>query len=153
MKNYLVTLSLVILSIASCSSENIEHKQPTLSNGAYSVIFNENPSLNENEVYSKGFKIGKVLSQKLEKNNLVTVNILIDENYQELMKTNTIFYISEGKLLYDTIEDEGEPIATGSKIRGFNNKTSMFLYKAKKIGKEMYNSSINKAKEIYEKVK
>jgi len=141
MKNFIIVLILLFSNLVSCNTEN--------NDGTYYLTFEEKPYLQKDEVFSKGFKIGNILSQQLEKNNLVTIKIKIDEHYKELIKTNTIFYISEGRLEYDTVGDEGKVITSDSKLFGFNNKTSMYLYKAKKLGKKFYDSSMSKAKEFY----
>jgi len=137
---YTVFLS-IILFFSSCSSNN----------GSYVVIFENNPELTSSKIYSKNFVIGNVLSQKLNSNNLVIVSISIDNEFRSLIKENTVFYINNGIMIYDTIGNDGSIRNSGSKILGFNSKALLYLYITKNKIKNYSKRLIEEAEKLYSK--
>ena len=160
----MITGILFIITFFGCSPDNEEKKVLIYNEDkVFYVIFDDKLDIQTNDIYSNGFKIGEVLSKELDDNNDVVTKISIHNKYKNLMKSNTIFYVSDGVLEYDTVGDEGRLIKEGSKLLGFNGKASMYLYKAKNKGEqlfekakteggEFYDKAKEKAEEIYEKV-
>ena len=145
----LLIISLLVLS--ACSDEKEKVMSVLDGSKTYYVIFEEKPGITGEDVVSKGFKIGKVASQDLGSDNLVVVKISIEGDKHELIKSNTLFYVEEGTLTYDTIGDTGDVLPEGSKILGFPSKNALYWFKTKtKIG-EWSKEAADKANELYEK--
>lgn len=121
----------------------------------YYVIFEDRPVILNEKVFSKGFEIGKIESQKLKQADngsiVIILEISVEKEYENLMKDNVVFYVDNGKLIYDTIGDTGEPLSRKSKILGFKGKTTWYIFKAKNKLKNLSEITVKKAEELYNK--
>jgi len=155
MKSYsVVTGIFIILCFSGCTSDRDNQEQLIHNDDrVFYVVFEDKPDLKENDIYSNGFKIGKVLSQELNDKNKVIVKIAIDGKRSQLIKSNTIFYVSEGLLEYETDVDEGKQIKEGSTLLGFSGKGEMLLHVARLKGGQYIDAAASKGKEIYDAAK
>jgi len=121
----------------------------------YYVVFEDRPVILNEKVFSEGFEIGKIESQKLKQADngsmMIILEISIEKEYENLMKDNVVFYVDNGKLVYDTIGDTGEPLSRKSKILGFKGKTAWYIFKAKNKLKNLSEITVKKAEELYNK--
>ncbi len=94
---------------------------------SYTVIFKDNPDIISKKIFYKGFEIGNIAKQELNRNGkYVVLKIKIDNKYDSLITTNSTFYVEDQKLEYTTLgEKEGEVLAEGSQIYGFNSLNSL----------------------------
>jgi len=149
-----ISVIFFFLLFFGCSPEH-EDKKVLIYNKdkVFYVIFNDKLEITTNDIYSNGFRIGEILSQELDDNNDVVTKISINGDYKKLMKSNTIFYVSDGVLEYDTVGDEGKLIKEGSKLLGFNGKSSMYLYKARNKSEQLFEKVKTEGGEFFEKAK
>ncbi|ETR73792.1 MAG: hypothetical protein OMM_00686 [Candidatus Magnetoglobus multicellularis str. Araruama] len=150
----LVKVIIIMLCLSGCTSDR-DNQEQLINNddSIFYVVFEDKPDLKQNDIYSNGFKIGKVLSQELNDKNKVIVKITIDRNRSQLIKSNTIFYVSEGLLEYETDDDEGKRIKEGSTLLGFSGKGKMLLHVARLKGGQYIDAVASKGKEIYDSAK
>jgi len=117
----------------------------------YNIVFEDKPDILKNEVYANGIEIGKVVDKTLASNNMVVVKISVKSEYNDLMKDNVVFFVSDGRLEYDKVGEEGKPLAEGAKILGFTGKPSLYIFKTKSKVKNLAGDAMNKAEELYNK--
>ena len=117
----------------------------------YYVVFENNPKLNSDDIYLKGLNIGEVISQKEGPDDLQVMKISIHEKYNELMMDNVAFLVSDGRLEYETISDEGAPLDEGAKLLGFHGRTGLYWFKTKSTVKNASQAAMEKAEELYYK--
>lgn len=145
--------------ICACSDGNAIFS----SSKKYKVLFEKNPNVTKEQVLSKGFAIGKVTAQDVNAENLVVITISIDKEKVPLMKTTTVFYVSEGALHYETMGEEGgSPLPENGKILGFPSKASLVMFQTrikmrdfagtvKEKAGEWYDLAVQKSNEWYRK--
>ncbi len=80
---------------------------------------------------------------------IVVITIKITNKYKELIKDNGVFYVDEGKLIYETVGDSSSLLQPKSKILGFATKTDFLWFKTKYVLKDFTKTAINKAEELY----
>ncbi len=144
----------MILSIVSagCSYLSMETVKniPVIDHKIYNVIFENKPTVTIKEVYAGAVEIGKVLSETGASDNLTVIKISVQNEHDHFMKTNVVFYVSEGRLELDTVgDDTGEPLSEGAKILGFAGKTGLYWFKTKSAVKSVSGAAANKAEELY----
>ncbi len=151
MKQLFIIAVFLITTTVGCSTMTMDNvKDVSIPiDKVYNVIFEKKPEMVQEGVYSKELEIGEVLDQQSAANNMGIVKISIKNEYDDLMKSNVVFYISDSKLQYDTIGDTGEPLSAGAKILGFTGITSLTWFKTKNKVKDFSNTAINKAEELY----
>ncbi len=116
------------------------------------VMFEDNPELASNDIYLKGMKIGDIISQKSAGEDVHVAKISIDPKYDDLMKDNVIFMVDDGRLEYDTVDEEGQDLNEGAKILGFTGKTSLYWFRTKNKVRNVSNAAVEKAEELYNRV-
>lgn len=143
----------VILSIvaAGCSylSMGTVKNIPVIDHKIYNVIFEDKPTVTTKEVYAGTVEIGKVLSEAGASDNLTVIKISVQNEHDDLMKSNVVFYVSDGRLELDTVGDTGEPLSEGAKILGFAGKTGLYWFKTKSAVKSVSGAAASKAEELY----
>ncbi len=117
----------------------------------YYVVFEDKPKLDSEDIYLKGLKIGEIISQKDGPDDLQVMKISIHEKYDELMMDNVAFLVSDGRLEYETLADEGEPLNEGAKLLGFHGRTGLYWFKTKSTVKNASQAAMEKAEELYYK--
>jgi len=121
----------------------------------YYVVFEERPVLLDERVFYDGEMIGRIESQKLrttENNEIIVIlEIFIEEKHEHMMTDKVIFYVDKGRLIYDTIGDTGKSLSRKAKIIGFKTKTVFHIFKAKNKQKNLSETAVQKAKELYDK--
>jgi len=119
----------------------------------YYVVFEERPVILNEKVFSKGSEIGKIESQELKQtdkgNLMVMLEISVEKEYENLMKDNAVFYVDNGKLIYETVGETGKSLPGKSKILGFKGKTAFYIFKAKNKLKNLSETAVQKAEELY----
>jgi hypothetical protein len=120
---------------------------------AYTVSFEDNPGLEDMQVYSKGFSIGKVVGQSLNTANEVELQIEIKRQFANFMMDNVVFYMDQGRLTYSQLWTEGKPITEGTVINGYASKSLMEMHKTTdKVGRAA-GAIKNKAGELIDGIK
>ncbi|MDM8542461.1 hypothetical protein QUF90_15405 [Desulfococcaceae bacterium HSG9] len=149
MKQLVIIAILLMTTTIGCSTMTMDNVKDVSIDKVYNVIFEKKPEMVNKGVYSENLEIGEVLAQQSAANNMGIIKISIKNEYDDLMKSNVVFYISDSQLKRDTIEDTGEPLSDGAKIMGFSGNYSLTLFKTKNKVKDFSNTAINKAKELY----
>jgi hypothetical protein len=144
----------VILSIvaAGCSYLSMETVKniPIIDHKIYNVIFEDKPTVTTKEVYAGTVEIGKVLSEEGASDNLTVIKISVQNEHDHFMKSNVVFYVSDGRLELDTVGDTEEPpLSEGAKILGFAGKTGLYWFKTKSAVKSVSGAAASKAEELY----
>ncbi|MFP4347441.1 MAG: hypothetical protein ACOCWY_00075 [Thermodesulfobacteriota bacterium] len=117
----------------------------------YYVVFEDEPKLDTEDIYLKGMKIGNIISQKEGPDDLHVMKISIQAKYEELMMDNVAFLVSDGRLEYETVADEGDPLDEGAKLLGFHGRTGLYWFKTKSTVKSASKAAMEKAEELYYK--
>lgn len=97
----------------------------------YYVVFEDNPNVENTEIYSKGIEIGKILDQDLSKENKLILTIAINSDYKDLIKSDTLFYADEDSLLLQVLDTDTNVLPEKSFILGFTSQTKLVWFKAK----------------------
>jgi len=150
MKKIFGIIVLIALTMAvGCASLTPDVVKEIILDKTYNIVFEDKPDILKNEVYANGIEIGKVVDKTLASNNMVVVKISVKNEYDALMKDNVVFFVSDGRLEYDKVGEEGKPLAEGAKILGFTGKTSLYIFKTKSKVKNLAGDAMNKAEELY----
>jgi hypothetical protein len=134
-----------------CASLTPDVVQDMVLDKTYNVIFEDKPDILKNEVYANNVEIGKIVDKTLSSNNMVVVRISVKNEFDDLMTNNVVFYVSDGRLEYDTVGEAGKPLAEGAKILGFGGKPSLYLFKTKTKLIDISGAAVNKAEELYKR--
>jgi hypothetical protein len=148
MKQLFIAVLLITTTIG-CSTMTMDNVKDVPIDKVYNVIFEKKPEMVKEGVYSEELEIGEVLAQQSAANNMGVIKISIKNEYDDLMKSNVVFYISDSQLKRDTIGDTGEPLSDGAKIMGFPGITSLTWFKTKNTVKDYSDTAIKKAEELY----
>jgi len=150
MKQLFIAVLLITTTIG-CSTMTMDNVKDVSIDKVYNVIFEKKPEMVNKGVYSENLEIGEVLAQQSAANNMGIIKISIKNEYDDMMKSNVVFYISDSQLKRDTIGDTGEPLSDGAKIMGFSGITSLTWFKTKNTVTDFSNTAIKKAEELYNK--
>ncbi|MCP4690174.1 MAG: hypothetical protein GY859_19130 [Desulfobacterales bacterium] len=91
----------------------------------YYVMFEDNPLLISDKVYSGGEEIGKIESRVIGFDNITEVTISLQSAHEEKIGENAVFYISAGRLEHDMMSPAGLPLDPGSAVPGFSSNLSL----------------------------
>ena len=119
----------------------------------YYVVFEDNPNVKNNRIYSKGIEIGKVLDQDLSKENKVILTIAINSDYKNLIKSDTLFYADENSLLLKVSETNALVLPEKSFILSFTSRTTFVWFKAKNMLKGFSRATQSEIQKIVESFK
>ncbi len=111
----------------------------------YYVMFEDNPLLFSDKVYSGGEEIGAIASRVVGFDNIAEVTITLLPAHKEKIGGNTIFYVSAGRLEHDITGAAGSPLAPGDATLGFPSKSSLKWYKLKGV---LSRSTVKKTAEL-----
>lgn len=115
----------------------------------YYVIFQEKTGLENDDIYVKTLRIGKVIGEKQAANGLRVAKISIDAKYAELMQDNVVFTVVDGHLEYETVGGQGAQLGEGAKMLGFPNRTGFYWFKAQNSFRSVSRAAMEKAEELY----
>jgi ribosomal protein S28E/S33 len=145
---FALILSIVAAGCSSLSMDTVKNI-PIIDHKIYNVIFEDKPTITAKEVYAGTTEIGKVLDETAASGNLTVVKISVQNEHEHFMRSNVVFYVSEGRLELDTVGDIGEALSEGAKILGFTGKTGLYWFKTKSKVKSLSDSAKSKAEELY----
>jgi ribosomal protein S28E/S33 len=145
---FALILSIVAAGCSSLSMDTVKNL-PISDHKLYNVIFEDKPTITAKEVYAGTTEIGKVLDETAASGNLTVVKISVQNEHEHFMRSNVVFYVSEGRLELDTVGDIGEALSEGAKILGFTGKTGLYWFKTKSKVKSLSDSAKSKAEELY----
>jgi hypothetical protein len=117
----------------------------------YYVIFQENPGLENDDIFVKTLRIGKVIGQKATGEGVDVAKISIDAKYADLMRDNVVFTVEDGHLEYETVGGNGAPLGEGAKILGFPSRTGFYWFKAQNSVRSVSRAAMEKAEELYDR--
>ena len=143
MKQFCCALIIVLFLAAGCN--------PNAHTNAYDVMFEKQPRLVDDGVFLKGNRIGKVVSENKGEVPVGRLAVTIDSAFQDVMKTNVVFYISSGRLELATLGSYGEPLMQEAKLLGFGSKTSLVWFKTKYLLKNPAAAAAKKADSLYQR--
>jgi len=140
-KKGLLAIFCIIILASGCSQKN---------SNVFYVMFKKRPVLSSNSVYLNNLEIGKILSQKYGFNNIVEIKITIDHAHIKKMRENTVFFVSNGRLEYDTLKGTGDVLANEAFVLGFHSKGSQSWFKLKNTFKNLSIEASKNANELHE---
>ena len=147
-KYILLALALVVQGCATTSSTTVIEEVET--DKIYNVVIDGEADLTGDVKNESNVLIGEVLTNKTSSSGVTVAKIAIDHEYDELIKTNSVFYVSDGDLIHTPLnDDEGEALEEGDKVMGFTGKTQLYWHKTKSAIKGATNATISKAQELY----
>ncbi len=147
-KYILLALVLVLHGCATTSSTTTIEEVET--DKIYNVVIEGKADLTGDVKNESNVLIGEVLTNKTSSSGVTVAKVSIDHEYDELIKTNSIFYASDGDLIHAKLNDDaGEPLEEGDKVMGFTGKTQLYWHKTKSAIKGATNATISKAQELY----
>lgn len=97
------------------------------------IMFESTPNLFDNAVYAHGDSVGEIVETATAGNGITRLAIVVSGDQAELMKDNTAFYVTTGRLTHATLSGYGNPIEPGAKLMGFNSAMGMSWFKAKNL--------------------
>lgn len=139
----LLMVVLVSIVVTGCN--------PNTHSDTYDVMFEKQPLLTDNSVYLKGNQIGTVVSTAGDVAPIGRIAILIDSSFQELMRSNVVFYISSGRLEMAALGGYGEPISKETKVLGFKSKAALVWFKTRYLLKNQAAAAAKKADKLYQR--
>ncbi len=148
---FMLLISIAMSPGCSWVSEKIRETHIIDKDKIYEVVFEDRPEIVKKEIYARGVELGKIISETSTPENTAIVRIAVQSKHSHLMKSNTVFYLSYGRMDYDALEDGGNPLPEGSKILGFDGIASLYLFKTKNNAENLSDAAIRKAQELYEK--
>jgi len=123
--------------------------KPNAQTNTYDVMFEKKPQLIDDGVYLKANRIGTVMSNADDTAPIGRLAISIDNSFQELMRTNVVFYIYSGRLELATLGGYGEPLAKETKVLGFKSKGALVWFKTRYLLKNQATAAAKKADKLY----
>lgn len=102
----------------------------------YYVVFDDNPNVTSTKIYSKGIEIGKILDQDLSKENKLVLTIAINNDYKDLIKSDTLFYADKDTLLLKVSDTNTPTLPEKSFLLGFASQTKLIWFKTKNTLKD-----------------
>ncbi len=147
-KYILLALVLILHGCATTSSTTVVEEVEV--DKIYNVVIEGEPELTGNVKNESNVVIGEVLTRKTSTSGVTVAKISIDQEYDEVIKTNSVFYASDGDLIHTPLNDDaGESLDEGDKVMGFTGKTQLYWHKTKSAIKGATNATISKAQELY----
>ncbi|MDM8525619.1 hypothetical protein QUF80_19795 [Desulfococcaceae bacterium HSG8] len=152
MKRFFFVAALILITLTTGCSMSLEDvKNVPVFTKTYYVVFEDKPEIVNEGVFANNFEIGRISSQKPGSEDMVIVTMSVQNENNHLMTDNVIFYVSDGRLTYDTVGDSGNPLQEGAKILGFTGKTGLYWFKTKNKIKNISGAAIDKAQELYDR--
>ena len=123
---YAIGLALFFLGTAGCNQSGSGQE-------GIEVMFAHNPRIYKTEVYYLGQVIGQVIDQKAGNGAVYKVVVRLVSDYAKDVGHHWVFYAENGSLNAATLNASGQPLATGSKLCGFNSKAALNWFKFKTL--------------------
>ena len=147
-KYLLLALALVLQGCASTSNTAVIEDVET--DKIYNVVIEGKPELTGKVKNESNVAIGEILTSKASNSGVTVAKVSIDYDYDELIKTNSVFYASDGDLIHTPLnDDDGESLEEGDKVMGFTGKTQLYWHKTKSAIKGATNATVSKAQSLY----
>ena len=142
---FLIVLCLVF-SVGCEKVTKVVHKSQK---DVYYVMFDNGPHLYDNGVYLPGKAIGEIVANDRIGLGGARITIVVDPAYEELIKDNTVFYETMGKLTLGSLGSFGTPLAPGGKMLGFDSKMSLFWFKTRTVLTQSSLVAARKAEQLF----
>jgi len=139
----MLMLILVSAAVAGCN--------PNTHANTYDVMFEKKPQLIDDGVYLKANPIGTIVTNATDSAPIGRLAISIDSSFQELMRTNVVFYISSGRLEMASLGGYSEPLAKETKVLGFKSKAALIWFKTRYLLKNQAAVAAKKADKLYQR--
>jgi len=147
-KYLLLALVLILQGCATTSSTTVVEDLET--DKIYNVVIEGKPELTGKVKNESNVAIGEILTSKASSSGVTVAKVSIDFDYDDLIKTNSVFYANDGDLIHTPLNDDaGEPLQEGDKVMGFTGKTQLYWHKTKSAIKGATNATISKAQSLY----
>jgi hypothetical protein len=127
MKTWVVGLGILLLLtvvLTGC--------QPSTGDG-YTVMFAGRPNIWDGAVYHQGNVIGRVVSVETGETNISKAAVNLDAPYRNRLASNTVFYVSNGRLNLGVMGNYGTAVKPGATVAGFGSKSAYRWFKFKHI--------------------
>jgi len=138
-------LRCVGLSVLMVSLFKISFAQPAKSEECklFNVVFNETVTVVPSGVYAGQQRIGT--AQLAEKGiaGFKGLSVCIDNKHSGAMDENTICYLSGDKLIVYNVWATGVDLREGDNLKGFPNRSSVYMYEANMLFQEVVNFSVS----------
>lgn len=144
MKTWVVGLGIVLLLtvvLTGC--------QPSTGEG-YNVMFAGRPNIWDGAVYHQGNVIGRVVSVETGESNISKAVVTMDAPYRNTLASNTVFYVSNGRLKLGAMGNYGTAVKPGASVAGFESKSAYRWFKIKYILDNPANKVNKRAQDLAE---
>lgn len=150
MKKVLLLTVFAIVTLGGCATKEV-NEVAIPQDKIYNVIFDGNPKITDKRLMSSGIHLGDVLLQSPSRSDLTVVKVSVMEEHTPLIRSNTVFVVSDGYLKYDTVGEIGELVPEGGRLLGFTGKTKLLWFKTKAKIKGMSQAAKSQAALLYNK--
>jgi hypothetical protein len=96
------------------------------------VMFDDDPLVFDSSVVYMGTVVGRMLSQE-RGNGITRVLIVLDDQYEDLKKTNMAVVVKSGQIHLRALGGFGQPMTPDACILGFSNSFSYRWFKFKHL--------------------
>ncbi len=127
MKKALLITIFAFVTLGGCASKDV-NEVAIPQDKIYNVIFEGTPEIADKRLMSSGVHLGDVLTQTQSSSDLTLVKVSVKEEHTPLIRSNTVFVVSDGYLKYDTVGEVGEPVPEGGRLLGFTGKTRLLWF-------------------------
>jgi hypothetical protein len=97
------------------------------------VMFSGRPNVWDESVYHRGSVVGHLVSLETSGANISKAIIAMDGPYKDRLATNTVFYVSDGRINLGKVGNHGEAVKPDSAMAGFGSQGAYRWYKFKHI--------------------
>lgn len=112
-------------------------------------MFEKQPRLTDSGVYSGSNRVGSVAEPTGAVGRVARLTVHIDAPHRETIKNNTVFYVSEGRLVLAKLDGFGEPLPAGGVLLGFNSKAGLLWFKTRHLLKNQPAAAGRQAEKLY----
>lgn len=123
-KTVFLILMVLIAGLPGCSEQPFRKKTTS----GVGVLFDGEPQVFDSSLVFMGAAVGQILSRE-RRNGVTRISIVLDDQYDNLKKTNLTAVVKNGRLHLKVISGYGDPLPPGGCINGFLNTTSYRLFR------------------------
>jgi hypothetical protein len=121
-----IVIAMAVIGLIACNPMNSSQQ-------GHGVVLEGQPRIYKQEVYYHGQTIGKILDQKIGKEWVQKITIQLLPDHQNIIGSNWVFYVDQGRLNAFKIAAFGKPLPKGANICGFSSKAALNWFRFKTL--------------------